>query len=99
MRRAAIRPSSLWVGRIRPFQCDQPHECIGIGCLPDDLDAGVGEQSDETRPDQHHVVGDYDPHGITAVTTAAPVALSAVVNRPPSAPTRSATSTKSAATT
>ena len=44
---------------IRPFQCDQLHECIGIGRLPDDLDAGIGEQSGETRPDQHDVVGNY----------------------------------------
>jgi len=33
------------------------------------VDASIGEQSSEPRPDQHDVVGNYDPHGITAVTT------------------------------
>jgi hypothetical protein len=80
---------------IRIFQGDQAQERIGVGRFPDHVDPGVGEQSSESRPDQHDVIGNYDPHGITAVTTVAPVAVFDMVSCPPRAPTRSATSMKS----
>ena len=45
-----------------------PQELVGVGGLADHVDARVGEQPGESRPDEHDVVGDYDAHGITAVT-------------------------------
>ena len=53
---------------IRLVQGDHPQQLIDVRGLPDDLDAGIGQQRRQSRADQHDVVGDYHPHGNTAVT-------------------------------
>ena len=61
-----------------------------IGCFAGDVDAFVGEQPGQSGAHQHHVVGDYDAHGITALTTD-PVVVGSMLSSPPTAPMRSVT--------
>ena len=84
-------------GRVGLVQGDHAQQVVGVGRLADDLHAGIREQPCESRPDQHDVVGDYDAHGITAVTTVSSSGVPDSVKRPPRAPTRSATSLNAAA--
>jgi hypothetical protein len=45
---------------------DLEDEVVGARCLRDDVDTGVAEQGRESVADEQAVVGDHDPHGITA---------------------------------
>ena len=81
-------------GDIRLLDCDEAQEALGVGGFPDDVDTGVHQQPGQPRADQHHVVGDYDAHGISASTTFRR-AVAEIDMSPPTAPIRSATSTRS----
>src|SRR5260370_28046153 len=69
-----------------------PDELLGVIGLAHHLYAGLFQQPGRALPDQHGVVGDHDPHGISARMRVAPPATWPTQRRPPSAPTRSATS-------
>ena len=59
-------------GDIRPLERHRSHQFVRVAALRNDLDAGIGEQPGQARPHQHDVVGDYDPHGTTAVSRTSP---------------------------
>src|SRR5260370_9669291 len=69
-----------------------PDELLGVIGLAHHLYAGLFQQPGRAPPDQHGVVGDPDPHGISARMRVAPPATWSTQRWPPSAPTRSATS-------
>src|SRR4249919_904010 len=69
---------------------DYGQEVVGAAGLGDDVDAGVAEQGREAVADQQVVVGNYDAHGITAVTVVPRPAGLTTARRPSSASTRSA---------
>src|SRR5262245_59754740 len=79
---------------VRPPRRHLAQQLRRVAGLADDLDAGVGEQACEARPHEHHVVGDHYAHGISAWIRVPPPAGLAIRKRPPSAPTRSATSSR-----
>src|SRR5215208_551487 len=59
-----------------------------------DLDAGVGQQLRNALPQQHTVLGDSYPHGISARTRVPSPAALQIRNRPFRASTRSASPRK-----
>src|SRR5260370_36224335 len=69
-----------------------PDELLGVIGLAHHLYAGLFQQPGRALPDQHGVVRDHDPHGISARIRVAPPATWPTQRWPPSAPTRSATS-------
>src|SRR5215207_662739 len=76
------------------LQSDESQQCLCIANLPDHFDASVDEQPSQSGPDQHDVVGNYDAHGITASIEIDPFAGGSTATLPPTAPIRSATSTR-----
>src|SRR5215469_1333385 len=73
------------------FPCHKLEKFLRITGLAGDLDTGVFEEAGRALPDQHGVIGDHDPHGISARMMAPPPVPCPTWNWPPSAPTRSAT--------
>ena len=63
---------------------------VGVADLRDDLEAAVGEEVGKALTQQGGVLGDHDPHGITASTRVPPPAGCRRRAGPPSAATRSA---------
>src|SRR5688572_16777056 len=57
--------------------------------LADDVEAGLEQQPLQAFPEQHLVVCDYDPHGISTRIFARPSASRTTSSVPPAAPTRS----------
>ena len=51
----------IWIG-----QPDRAQELRRVGCLADDVEARVCEQSGEAFAQEHLVVGDHDAHGTSA---------------------------------
>ena len=56
-------------------EADAAQQAGRVSRLADDVDAGLGEQPLKPVTEQQFVVGDYDPHGITARTAMAPLLL------------------------
>src|SRR5215472_4286212 len=72
------------------------HELAPVTSRAGDLDTGLLEKAGGPLPDQHRVVGDHDPHGISARIMTAPAGAYSTRSRPPIAPIRSATSVSAA---
>src|SRR5215204_4793171 len=80
---------------VRTGQLHPPHELLGVGGLPDDLESGLFEQPGEPFAKKRFVVGDYDSHGSTARSLTLPSPPRSTVSRPSRAPTRSRRATRS----
>ena len=80
MTSAARRPSSVWVGGIRTSSSgevglvplDGDERGLGVADGLDDLDAVGREQTDQPVAQEDRVLGDHDPHGISALSTVGP---------------------------
>ena len=46
-------------------QVDDPEQFVGIADGGDDILAGVGQDAGQSGPQEHGVLGDHDPHGIS----------------------------------
>src|SRR5262249_45821470 len=55
-------------GDIRSFRSDEGQERRRVTCFSDDVEARLHEEPREPLTDEDRVVGDYDAHGIVAVT-------------------------------
>ena len=75
---------------VRPLAGDGVEERAGVAELRCDLEAAVCQDVGQALPQQDGVLGDHDPHGITASTRVPPPERLSTVSRPPSASTRSA---------
>src|SRR5262249_26174904 len=78
-------------GHLRRPSLDEPHQLLRVASLAHDLEVGLGEKPRKAFTHQRRVVGDHDPHGISA-RISAPFAVS----RPWRGPTRSLMSTRRA---
>src|SRR6266702_930383 len=74
------------------FGGHDPEELLGVADLAGNVHAGVFEEAGCAFPDQHGVVGDHAPHGISARMVIPPFAPCRTWSWPFSAPTRSARS-------
>jgi len=88
------RHANVDYGHVGTFQGDKPQQRLRIAGLAHHLDARVAEQPSHSGPDQHDVVGDYGAHGITASIELDPFSADGTTRWPPTAPIRSAASTK-----
>ena len=81
------------IGLLRPTRLSS---AAASAASPTTSTPASAEQPGQAGAHEHHVVGDYDAHGITAATIVRP-ASELVLSAPPRAPMRSATSASSGA--
>src|SRR5690242_17561681 len=74
------------------FPDHDPEELLGVAGLAGNVHAGVFEEAGCAFPDQHGIVGDHDPHDISARMVIPPFAPCPTWSWPFSAPIRSARS-------
>src|SRR5262249_14714374 len=68
---------------------DLAEQLLGVAGLADDVEAGLGEQPGDAFAEQQGIVGDHDPHGISALSRVPTPRGLSTTSVPPSASTRS----------
>src|SRR5204862_8189151 len=79
---------------VGPRQFDETHELLAGPGLPDDLEACLDQQASQALAQEQLVIGDHDPHGISAISFPKPPALRSRRSDPSTAPTRSSISSR-----
>src|SRR5512132_281426 len=83
-------------GDVRALELDAAQEARSVLGFPHHVEAGVGEEAGEPLPQEHGIVGDDYPHGISARILTPPPGARSTARRPSRAPTRSSSSTSPA---
>ena len=79
---------------VRPPEVDETHELLAGPGLPDDIEACLDQQASQALAQEQLVVGNHDPHGISATSFTEPPASRARPSDPSTAPTRSSISSR-----
>ena len=77
-------------GDVRRLVLHLAEELLGVAGLADHLEPRLGEEAGDALPKEDGVVGDHDPHGISALSTVPNPRGLSTARSPPSASTRSA---------
>lgn len=75
-------------GDVGSVRGDQTEQRLSVARLPDNVDVLGGQQLGDACPEQHHVLGDHDPHGAVP-SMMRPSAVETILNSPPAATKRS----------